>query len=137
MAFQEEQASTVYTLLSAPSMVLLCTFPALQSGIWPHLATISKRKKRILLESTFVLTPDLVSSVLLGLLGLEPVFDGGGTGSASGGISALNLDSHALILLEAAGEISLLGGQGGLGDVEDLNVGIGIALLDDGSLVGL
>jgi hypothetical protein len=74
---------------------------------------------------------------LLILLGLEPVGNLWGASALGGGVLALNLDSHALVLLQVAGEVSLLGGGGGLGDVEGLDVALGIGLLDDGDLVGL
>jgi len=79
-----------------------------------------------------------VSSLLLNLLGLEPVLNnGGGTGLGGGGIGTLDIDGHVLVLLEAAGEVGLLGGDGGLGEVEDLDVAFGVGFLDDGGLVGL
>jgi hypothetical protein len=79
----------------------------------------------------------LVSFGLL-LLGLEPVGDlGGALDGLGGGVLALELDGHALVLLQAAGEIGLLGGLGGLGQAEDLDLAFGVGLLDDGGLVGL
>lgn len=74
---------------------------------------------------------------LLILLGLEPVGNLGGASALGGGVLALNLDRHALVLLQVAGKVGLLGGGGGLGDVEGLDVALGIGLLDDGGLVGL
>lgn len=78
----------------------------------------------------------LVVGLIL-LLSLEPVGDGSGTTRGSGDILALNLDGHALVLLKAASEIGLLGGSGGLGDVEGLDLALGVGGLDGGDLVGL
>lgn len=75
---------------------------------------------------------------LLLLLGLEPVGKGGGgAGGLRGDILALNLDGHALVLLEVASEVGLLGGLGGLGDGKGLDLADGVGLLDGGNLVGL
>jgi hypothetical protein len=75
-------------------------------------------------------------SVLILLLGLEPVGQGGGSGGCAG-ILALNLDGEALVLLQAAGQIGLLGGGGGLGGGEDLDLAVGVGGLDGGELVVL
>jgi hypothetical protein len=74
---------------------------------------------------------------LLVFLSLEPVGNLGGTGSLGGGVLALDLNGHALVLLQVAGKVGLLGGRGGLGDAEGLDVALGIGLLDGGDLVGL
>lgn len=75
---------------------------------------------------------------LLLLLLDEPVLDdGGGLGAGGTGLLALDLDGHALVLLEAAGEVGLLGGLGGLGQAEGGDVALGVGLLDGGGLVGL
>jgi hypothetical protein len=74
---------------------------------------------------------------LLVLLSLEPVGSLGGTGVLGGGVLALDLNGHALVLLQVAGKVGLLGGSGGLGDAEGLDVALGIGLLDGGDLVGL
>lgn len=72
------------------------------------------------------------------LLGLEPVGKGGGgAGGLLGDVLALNLDGHALVLLEVAGEVGLLGGLGGLGDGKGLDLADRVRLLDGGDLVGL
>ena len=71
------------------------------------------------------------------LLGLEPVRENSSTRGRLGGVLALNLNSHALVLLQVAGKVGLFGGLGGLGDVEDLDLAIGVGLLDGGGLVGL
>lgn len=75
-------------------------------------------------------------SVGLVLLGLEPVRDNGSTLSC-GRVLALNLDSHALVLLEATGEVGLFGRDRGLGHAEDLDVALGVGLLDGRGLVAL
>ena len=72
----------------------------------------------------------------LTVLGLEPVGQLGGLGGG-GGVLALDLNGHALVLLEAAGEVGLLGGHGGLWRGENLDLALGVAGLDGGSLVGL
>lgn len=65
----------------------------------------------------------------------EPVLEDGG-GGAGGGVLALDLDGHGLVLLEGGGEVGLLGGLGGLGDAEGLDVALGVAVLDGCGLVG-
>lgn len=79
----------------------------------------------------------MVSLVLL--LGLEPVrgCSGAALGGLGGGVLALNLDGHVLVLLEVAGEVRLLGGGGRLGDGEGLDLALGVRGLDLGGLVGL
>lgn len=77
----------------------------------------------------------LVVSLIL-LLSLKPVGNLGGTGLGRA-VLALNLNGHALVLLQVAGEVGLLGGGRCLGDVECLNVALSIGLLDGGDLVGL
>ena len=74
---------------------------------------------------------------LVVLLSLEPVGSRGGTGSLGRGVLALDLNGHALVLLQVAGKVGLLGGRRGLGDAEGLDVALGIGLLDGGDLVGL
>lgn len=70
------------------------------------------------------------------LLGLKPVSNLGGTGLGRA-VLALNLNGHALVLLQVAGEVGLLWGGRCLGDVEGLDVTLSIGLLDGGDLVGL
>ena len=60
----------------------------------------------------------------------------GGGGDVDGGL-ALDLDGHALILLQGAGEVGLLGGGGGLGGGEGLDLTLGVGVLDGSGLVGL
>lgn len=75
---------------------------------------------------------------LLLLLGLEPVRQLGSAGGGLGGsVLAFDLDGKGLVLLEAVGEVGLLGGSGGLGHGEDLDLALGVGLLDCGDLVGL
>lgn len=72
------------------------------------------------------------------LLSLEPVRGLGGTGGGLGGnVLALNLDGHSLVGGEVAGEVGLLGGNGGLGLVEGLDLANGVRGLDGGGLVGV
>ena len=81
---------------------------------------------------------DLVAVGLVLLLSLEPVGESGGTlAGLGGGVLTLNLNGHALILLQAAGEIGLFGGGGRLGHGKGLNLAFGIGLLDCRHLVGL
>lgn len=78
----------------------------------------------------------LVASLRLLLLGLEPV--GESSGLAGGGdVLALDLDGQLLVLLEAAGEVGLLGGLRGGGGAEGLDLADGVGVLDGGGLVGL
>lgn len=77
----------------------------------------------------------MVSLVLL--LGLEPVGNDSGTSGGSDGVLTLDLDGHALVLLQAAGEVSLLGGGGGAGEAEGLDLALSIGGLDGRGLVGL
>lgn len=78
----------------------------------------------------------MVSLILL--LSLEPVSDlRGARGGLGRGVLALNLDGHALVLLQAASEVGLLRGGGGLGGAEGLDLALRVGLLDGGGLVGL
>jgi hypothetical protein len=77
----------------------------------------------------------VVSLILL--LSLKPVGNLGGTGGLGRAVLALNLNGHALVLLQVASEVGLLGGGGCLGDVECLDVALSVGLLDGGDLVGL
>jgi hypothetical protein len=79
---------------------------------------------------------NLVVNLVL-LLGLEPVGNDGGAGGGSDGVLALNLDGHALVLLQAAGEVGLLRGGGGAGEAEGLDLALGVGGLDGRGLVGL
>lgn len=76
-------------------------------------------------------------SRLVVFLGLEPVGEGSSALAGLGGILTLNLDGHALVLLQVAGEIGLFGGGRGFGHGEGLDLALGIGLLDNGGLVGL
>lgn len=69
------------------------------------------------------------------LLLFEPALLNRG-GLASGGL-ALDLDLLALVGGELTGEVGLLRGGGSLGESELLDVGLGVAGLDGGGLVGL
>lgn len=69
------------------------------------------------------------------LLLFEPALLNGG-GLTSSGL-ALDLDLLALVGGELTGEVGLLGGRGSLGESELLDVGLGVAGLDGGRLVGL
>lgn len=77
----------------------------------------------------------LVMRLIL-LLGLKPVSNLGGA-RLGRAVLALNLNGHALVLLQVAGEVGLLWGGRCLGDVEGLDVALSIGLLDGGDLVGL
>lgn len=67
----------------------------------------------------------------------QPVLHDGGGLSGSGALLALDLDGHALVLLERGGEVGLLGGLGGGGLLEGEDLALGIVLLDGWYLVGL
>lgn len=69
------------------------------------------------------------------LLLLEPALLGGG--GLAGGSLALNLNLLGLVGRQLTGEVGLLGGGGSLGEVESLDVALGVAGLDGGGLVGL
>lgn len=77
-----------------------------------------------------------VSVLILVLLLDQPVLNGSGR-LAGIGLLALNLDGHALILLERGGEIGLLGRLGGFGLVECEDLALGVGVLDGWCLVGL
>lgn len=79
----------------------------------------------------------LVVGRLVILLLNQPVLNDGGGGAGGNSLLALDLDGHGLVLLQAAGEIGLLGGLGGLGDREGLDLTDGIRVLDGGGLVSL
>lgn len=79
----------------------------------------------------------LVVGFLL-FLGLEPVGQLSNTGGGlSGSILALDLNGHGLIGLEAVGQVGLLGRSRSLGHGENLDLALGVGLLDGGDLVGL
>lgn len=80
--------------------------------------------------------PDLVGGGNVLLVLNEPVLDNGG-GVGRNALVALNLDTHALVLLQAGGQVGLFGGLGSLGGVEDLDLADRVGLLDGGGLVGL
>lgn len=72
------------------------------------------------------------------LLLLKPVPRGRLPAGAGGGrLAALDIDGHALVLLERRREVGLLGGGGGLGGREGLDVALGVGGLQGGGLVGL
>lgn len=79
---------------------------------------------------------DLVVGSGLLLLLDEPVLNNSGLAGIKT-LLALNLDGHGLVLLQAGSQISLLGGEGSLGQVEGGDLAGGIGLLDGGGLVGL
>lgn len=74
------------------------------------------------------------SSSLLFLLDEPALLDG--SGLTSGGL-ALNLNHGLLVGGELTGKVGLFGGSGSLGESKLLDVGIGVASLDGGGLVGL
>ena len=69
------------------------------------------------------------------LLLLEPALLGGG--GLAGNSLALDLDLLGLVGRQLTGEVGLLGGGGSLGEVESVDVALGVAGLDGGGLVGL
>lgn len=75
---------------------------------------------------------------LLLFLSLEPVGQLSNTGGRlSGRILALDLNGHGLVGLQAIGEVGLLGRGRSLGHGENLDLALGVGLLDGGDLVGL
>lgn len=75
--------------------------------------------------------------VLLLVLLNQPVLDGGGGLAGSGGFLSLDLDGHALVLLQRGGQVGLLGGLWGLGLVEGQDLALGVVGLECWCLVGL
>ena len=73
---------------------------------------------------------------LLLLLLDEPVLDDGRLAGGSSLLS-LNLDSHGLVLVQARGQVSLLGRLGGLGQGKGGDLADRVGLLDRRRLVGL
>lgn len=69
------------------------------------------------------------------LLLLEPALLGGG--GLAGGSLALDLNLLGLVGRQLTGEVGLLGGGGSLGEVESVDVALGVAGLDGSGLVGL
>jgi len=92
-----------------------------------------KKGRRFPLSNWLV---DLVVGSGLLLLLDEPVLNNSGLAGIKT-LLALNLDGHGLVLLQAGSQISLLGGEGSLGQVEGGDLAGGIGLLDGGGLVGL
>ena len=78
----------------------------------------------------------MVSTLLLLLLN-EPVLNNGSGGRGIGTLLSLNLNGHVFVLLQAGGEIGLLGRLGGLGEGEGGDLADGVRVLDGGGLVGL
>lgn len=76
-------------------------------------------------------------SVLLLILLNEPVLNDGGGLAGGGGLLALDLDGHVLVLLQRGSEVGLLGGLGGLGLVEGQDLALGVVGLECWCLVGL
>ena len=65
---------------------------------------------------------------------LEPVLLG--QHSVVLALGALNVDCLCLVCLELVRDVGLLGGSGGLGDSELLDVALGVGGLDGGRFVG-
>lgn len=75
--------------------------------------------------------------VLLLVLLDQPVLNCGGGLAGGGGLVALYLDGHVLVLLQRGGEVGLFGGLGGLGLVEGQDLALGVVGLECRCLVGL
>lgn len=93
-------------------------------------------------DVVFLLSSDkkisaLVVGGLVVLLLDQPVLNDRGGGAGGNGLLTLDLDGHGLVLLQAAGEVGLLGRLGGLGGGEGLDLADGVGLLDGSGLVGL
>jgi hypothetical protein len=67
----------------------------------------------------------------------QPVLGDGGGLAGFSTLLTLDLDRHALVLLQGGGEVGLLGGQGSLGLLELEDVALGVVGLDCWYLVGL
>ena len=81
---------------------------------------------------------DLVAvGVLLLLLLDQPVLNDGRGCVSRNTLVALNLDGHGLVLLQARGEIGLLGRSRSLGKGEGGDLANGVRVLDGDGLVGL
>jgi hypothetical protein len=71
-------------------------------------------------------------------LSLEPVRQlNSAGGGLSGSILAFDLNGHGLVRLQAVGKVGLLGRGRSLGDGKDLDLALGIGLLNNGDLVSL
>lgn len=79
----------------------------------------------------------LVVGGLILLLLDQPILNDGGGGAGGNGLLTLDLDGHALVLLQATGEVGLFGGLRGLGGGESLYLANGVGLLDGCGLVSL
>lgn len=75
--------------------------------------------------------------VVILLLVNQPVLSDGGGLAGVGTLLALDLDGHALVLLQGGGKVGLLGGQGGLRLLELKDVALGVVGLECWCLVGL
>ena len=67
----------------------------------------------------------------------QPVLDDSSRLTSLGTLRTLNLDHHCLVLLQARGEVGLLGGLGSLGEGERGDLANGVGILDGGGLVRL
>lgn len=68
----------------------------------------------------------------------QPILDkGGGRLSVGARALALDVDGDGLVLLEAGGQVGLLGRGGRLGHAERGHVAVGVRVLDGRRLVGL
>lgn len=74
---------------------------------------------------------------LLVLLLHQPVLDDGRRRVGRHALVALHLDRHRLVLLQARGEVGLLGRGGRLGHGERGDLADGVGVLDGRGLVGL
>lgn len=78
----------------------------------------------------------MLGNLLTLILFDEPVLNDG-RGAARDTLIALDFNGHALVVLQRAGEVSLLGGLGGLGGCEGLDLADRVGVLDGGGLVRL
>lgn len=78
-----------------------------------------------------------VSVLFILLLVDQPVLHNSRGGTGLSALLTLDLDGHALVLLERGGQLGLLGRLGGLGLVEGEDVALRVRLLDNWCLVGL
>lgn len=133
-AYGAQRSDQLFSPLSITLSILLLLLAAPLLADDRSLAHVEPRRMHAFCRK---FETDLVVGRLVILLLDQPVLDNRGGGARGSGLLALNLDGHGLVLLQAAGEVGLLGRLGGLGGGEGLDLTDGVGLLDGSGLVGL